>query len=73
MVEIKISTDNIDKKMTKLRTIYKEFGLRYDVREARKFLQLPKTSPKKQVNAILKAYYQELEDDSAIANQELPV
>ena len=63
MAEIKIFTDNIDKKMTKIKSIYKAFGLRYDVREARKFLELPKTTPKKQVNAILKAYYQELEDD----------
>ena len=38
MAEIKIFTDNIDKKMTKIKSIYKAFGLRYDVREARKFL-----------------------------------
>ena len=35
---------------TKLRTIYNDFGLRLDVREARKLLGLPKTAPKAEVH-----------------------
>ena len=45
MDKIKISTDYIMKKLT-LKDIYKAFGMNYDLRNARKLLGLPKTTPK---------------------------
>ena len=46
-----------------LRQIYKDFGLRYDVREARKLMDLPKNTPKQEVNSLLKNYWREIEDE----------
>jgi hypothetical protein len=47
-----------------LRQIYKDFGLRYDVREARKLMDLPINTPKQEVNSLLKNYWRTIEDDT---------
>lgn len=63
----KIST-NINmppsKKKLTLRQIYKDFGLRYDVREARKLMDLDKSVSKKEVNRMLRDYWYEIEDET---------
>lgn len=46
-----------------IRAIYKVFGLRYDVREARKLLELPVNTPKKEVNRQLKLSYEYIFDE----------
>ena len=46
-----------------LRQIYNDFGLRYDVREAKKLLELPKDTPKSEVNSLLRDYWRTIEDD----------
>lgn len=51
------------KKLT-LKQIYKDFGLRYDVREARKLLDLDKSVSKKEVNQLLREYWYEIEDET---------
>ena len=51
------------KKLT-LKQIYKDFGLRYDVREARKILDLEKDVSKKEVNQLLREYWYEIEDET---------
>ena len=51
------------KKLT-LKQIYKDFGLRYDVREARKLLDLEKNVSKKEVNQLLRDYWYEIEDET---------
>jgi len=45
--------------MTKLKTIYKELGIKYDLREARKFLKVDKKLPRLEVNRLLKEKYNE--------------
>ncbi len=47
-----------------LRQIYKDFKLRYDVREARKFLELNKSTPKTEVNKVLRNYYHSIIEDT---------
>jgi hypothetical protein len=47
-----------------LRQIYKDFGLRYDVREARKLMDLPINTPKQEVNSLLKNFWRTIEDDT---------
>ena len=49
---------------TKLRNIYNDFGLRLDVREARKLLGLPKTAPKAEVHHLLREFYYELNEET---------
>ena len=53
----KISAFNkmTSKKLT-MKQIYKDFKLRYDVREARRFLELSKSTPKTEVNKALRNY-----------------
>jgi len=51
------------KKLT-LKQIYTDFGLRYDVREARKLLDLEKNVSKKEVNQLLRDYWYEIEDET---------
>jgi hypothetical protein len=51
------------KKLT-LKQIYKDFGLRYDVREARKLLDLDKSVSKKEVNNLLREYWYEIENET---------
>ena len=51
------------KKKLTLEQIYKDFGLRYDVREARKLMDLPINTPKQEVNSLLKNYWREIEDE----------
>ena len=51
------------KKKLTLKQIYRDFGLRYDVREARKLMDLPKDTPKKEVNSLLRDYWYSIEDD----------
>ena len=46
-------------KMTKLKDIYKEFGIKYDLRNARKLLKMPNGN-KHQVNSALRALYQQI-------------
>ena len=46
--------------MTKLKTIYKELGIKYDLREARKFLKVDKKLPRLEVNRLLKEKYNEV-------------
>ena len=61
------SFDNINKMPSKkltLKQIYKDFGLRYDVREARKLLDLDKSVSKKEVNQLLREYWYEIEDET---------
>ena len=52
--------------MRKLRIedIYKAFNLRFDVREARKLLDLPKTAHKTKVNRELRALYHQSKEDA---------
>lgn len=50
------------KKRLTLKQIYKDFGLRYDVREARKLLDLPKNTPKAEVNTLLRESWYMIED-----------
>jgi len=45
--------------MTKLKTIYKELGIKYDLREARKYLKVDKKLPRLEVNRLLKEKYNE--------------
>jgi len=45
--------------MTKLKTIYKELGINYDLREARKYLKVDKKLPRLEVNRLLKEKYNE--------------
>ena len=45
--------------MAKLKTIYKELGIKYDLREARKFLKVDKKLPRLEVNRLLKEKYNE--------------
>ncbi len=56
----KIST-NINmppsKKKLTLKQIYKDFGLRYDIRQARKLMGLDKSVPKAEVNRMLRDYW----------------
>jgi len=47
------------KEMTKLKTIYKELGIKYDLREARKYLKVDKKLPRLEVNRLLKEKYNE--------------
>ena len=58
-MENKISDNSI----MKIRDYYNAFGLRYDLREARKLLNLDRTTPRNQVNQQLKAYYKEIEEE----------
>ena len=46
-----------------LKDIYRAFGLRYDIREARKFLNLDKEIPRSRVNRELKKYFHIIEDE----------
>ncbi len=66
-MENKIST-NINmppsKKKLTLRQIYKDFGLRYDIREARKLMGLEKSVPKREVNKMLREYWYSIEDET---------
>lgn len=50
------------KKKLTLKQIYKDFGLRYDVREARKLMDLDKSVSKKEVNQLLRDYWYSIED-----------
>jgi len=47
-------------KMTKLKTIYKELGIKYDLRQARKYLNVDYKTPRLEVNRLLKEKYNEL-------------
>ena len=51
------------KKLT-LKQIYKDFGLRYDVREARKLMDLDNSVSKKEVNKLLREYWYNIEDET---------
>lgn len=63
MDKIKISTDYIMKKLT-LKDIYKAFGIKYDLRNARKLLGLPKTTTKTQVHRELRDLYNDIIEDT---------
>jgi hypothetical protein len=45
--------------MTKLKTIYKELGIKYDLRAARKYLKADTKLPRLEVNRLLKEKYNE--------------
>ena len=45
--------------MTKLKTIYKELGINYDLRAARKYLKVDTKLPRLEVNRLLKEKYNE--------------
>ena len=47
-------------KMTKLKTIYKELGIKYDLRQARKYLNVDYKTSRLEVNRLLKEKYNEL-------------
>jgi len=67
-MEKKIFTNNnmppSKKKKLTLKQIYSDFGLRFDVREARKLMDLPKDTPKKEVNSLLRDYWRMIEDET---------
>jgi hypothetical protein len=46
--------------MTKLKTIYKELGIKYDLRAARKYLKIDAKLPRLEVNRLLKQKYNEV-------------
>lgn len=46
--------------MTKLKTIYKELGIKYDLRAARKYLKADAKLPRLEVNRLLKQKYNEV-------------
>lgn len=52
------------KKRLTLKQIYKDFGLRYDVREARKLMDLEKNVPKAEVNRLLREFWYSIEDET---------
>ena len=58
----KISTKYMIKKLT-LKDIYKTFGIKYDLRNARKLLNLPHGN-KHQVNSALRALYQQIKEET---------
>ena len=65
MAENKIYTyNNMTSKKLTLKQIYKAFNLRYDVREARRFLDLTKSTPKTEVNKVLRNYYHSIEEET---------
>ena len=65
MAENKIYTyNNMTSKKLTLKQIYKAFNLRYDVREARRFLEMTKSTPKTEVNNVLRNYYHSIEEET---------
>ena len=50
-------------KKLSLKEVYKDFGLRYDLREARKLLDLPKNTPRKVINDTLREFYYSIQDE----------
>jgi hypothetical protein len=46
--------------MTKLKTIYKELGIKYDLRAARKYLKADAKLPRLEINRLLKQKYNEV-------------
>ena len=65
MTENKIYTyNNMTSKKLTLKQIYKAFNLRYDVREARRFLEVTKSTPKTEVNKVLRNYYHSIKEET---------
>ena len=62
MEENKISPSYIMNKLT-LKDIYKSFGIKYDLRNARNLLNLPHGT-RQQVNSALRALYQQIKDET---------
>ena len=62
MDENKISPSYIMNKLT-LKDIYDSFGIKYDLRNARKLLNLPRGT-RQQVNSALRALYQQIKDET---------
>ena len=58
----KISPSYIMNKLT-LKDIYKSFGIKYDLRNARNLLNLPHGT-RQQVNSALRALYQQIKDET---------
>lgn len=67
MEENKISPSYIMNKLT-LKDIYKSFGIKYDLRNARNLLNLPHGT-RQQVNSALRALYQQIKDETDAESQ----